>query len=152
LAPEPFTPDAAAQKKLFSRYGISFTDLVKRASRGGAQLRVGDYWTGAPQLKGKLLHYRPQAAWFHGKMAYGQFRKHTEGALPATIEWEFQTGLIGTSRIFVTPNPSPANAAFSLAALTHWYKPPCGRTQPPLIAIRGLLLTPRAALHFPHLV
>jgi len=28
---------------------------------------------------------------------------------------------IGDSRVFVTPNPSPANAAFSLEDLTDWY-------------------------------
>jgi len=29
---------------------------------------------------------------------------------------------IGDARVFVTPNPSPANAAFSLAVLTDWYR------------------------------
>ncbi|MDE2900617.1 MAG: hypothetical protein OXN15_06290, partial [Chloroflexota bacterium] len=28
---------------------------------------------------------------------------------------------IGESAVFVTPNPSPANASFSLEALTAWY-------------------------------
>ena len=33
-----------------------------------------------------------------------------------------QTHVIGGSRVFVAPNPSPANAAFSLDTLVCWYR------------------------------
>lgn len=122
LVPELLTPGIAAQEKLFNHYRIGFTDVVKRASPGGVQLRAADFRTGAPLLRKKLLRYRPSIMWFHGKVAYGQFVNHTEDQLPAHLEWGLQPNVIGASRIFVTPNPSPANAAFSLAVLTQWYR------------------------------
>ena len=38
------------------------------------------------------------------------------------IEWGEQPRRIGAARVFVTPNPSPANAAYSLDVLTDWYR------------------------------
>ncbi|MGH8501918.1 MAG: mismatch-specific DNA-glycosylase [Gammaproteobacteria bacterium] len=131
LVPEPLTPGVAAQETLFRRYGIGFTDLVKGATRGGAELRTADYREGAPLLAEKLHRHRPRIAWFHGKIAYGEFLKYTTGSTPPRIDWGMQPARIGAARAFVTPNPSPANASFSLAVLTEWYRalaqaiPPC---------------------------
>lgn len=113
-------PGAAGIRQLFEQAGIGFTDLVKRPTRGAAQLRADDYRSGALRLAAVLRKYQPAIAWFHGKLAYGQFLKRT-GAAQSGVEWGLQPVRIGVTRIFVTPNPSPANAAFSLQDLVEWY-------------------------------
>ena len=113
-------PGAAGVQQLFEHAGIGFTDLVKRPTRGAADLRAADYRSGALRLSSVLRTYQPDIAWFHGKLAYGQFLKRTESA-GVRAEWGLQSLRIGPARIFVTPNPSPANAAFSLHDLVCWY-------------------------------
>lgn len=105
---------------LLQRHGIGFTDLVKRPTSGAAELTAQDFRQGAPILKEKLLRYQPKIVSFHGVMAYGNYLKFAESA-KERLELGMQSRTIGRSRIFVTPNPSPANAAYSLDALAEWY-------------------------------
>jgi TDG/mug DNA glycosylase family protein len=121
LVPVGLEPGVEAMDRLFRCYGIGFTDVVKRSTAGGSELRAADYREWAPVLKSRLLEYAPRIAWFHGKQAFGNYLKYAETSRPA-IEWGEQTGVIGRSRVFVTPNPSPANAAFSLDDLVAWYR------------------------------
>ena len=120
LIDEPLTPGLEAQAILFDRYHFGLTDVVKRPSSGGSSLRAGDFREGAPLLRDKLLRYQPLIAWFHGKQAYQNYLKHT-GSAQHQSDWGEQSEAIGNSVVFVTPNPSPANAAFSLPVLTEWY-------------------------------
>ena len=121
LVSEPLEPGIAAMEKLINEQSIGFTDVVKRPTAGGNELRAVDYREWAPLLKDKLEDTAPLIAWFHGKQAYQNYLKYTKG-LPAKIEWGAQPLVIGRSRVFVTPNPSPANAAYSLEVLTDWYR------------------------------
>jgi len=105
---------------LLQQCAIGFTDVVKRPTAGGHELRAADFREWAPQLKRKLLDYAPRIAWFHGKQAYAGYLRHGEGILQA-IDWGEQSLRLGDSRVFVTPNPSPANAVFSLDDLVAWY-------------------------------
>jgi double-stranded uracil-DNA glycosylase len=121
LLSEPIEPGPAAMGLLLQREGMGFTDLVKRPTRGAADLKASDYREAAPHLLTLIEKYQPQCAWFHGKLAYGYFVRY--GGVAATgIEWGLQAGGIGQSSIFVTPNPSPANAAFSLDNLVTAYR------------------------------
>ena len=52
---------------------------------------------------------------------YTNYLKYGEGVQPA-IAWGEQPRCIGLARVFVTPNPSPANAAYSLEVLTDWFR------------------------------
>jgi TDG/mug DNA glycosylase family protein len=113
LLSEPIEPGPAAMGLLLQREGMGFTDLVKRPTRGAADLRASDYREAAPCLRRLIEKYQPQCAWFHGKLAYGYFVRYG-GATATDIKWGLQAHSIGPSRIFVTPNPSPANAAFSM--------------------------------------
>ncbi len=108
------------QDHLLLRRGIGFTDLVKRPTAGAAELTAQDFRQGAPLLKEKLLHYQPRIVSFHGVTAYGNYLKFAEG-VKERLELGMQPRTIGRSRVFVTPNPSPANAAYSLNALVEWY-------------------------------
>jgi TDG/mug DNA glycosylase family protein len=122
LTAEPLTPSVEAMETLFRLEGIGFTDVVKRATRGGAELRAADYRRDVPKLKAKLEQFEPSIAWFHGKQAYGIYLRYGEGLAVVKADWGAQPLCIGSSRVYVTPNPSPANAAYSLVELTRWYR------------------------------
>jgi TDG/mug DNA glycosylase family protein len=120
LAPPNLTPGADAVRVLFEEHGIGFTDVVKRPSAGGASLRAADFRRFAPELRDKLVEQRPRVAWFHGKQAYDGYLRYGERRDPSQA-WGEQPQ-IGGCLVFVTPNPSPANAAYSLDVLTGWYR------------------------------
>jgi TDG/mug DNA glycosylase family protein len=113
-------PGLEAMRQLLHRKAIGFTDLVKRSTRGAAQLRANDYRTGAARLRTLILKYQPDCAWFHGKLAYNNFARFT-GLDSGGCQWGFQDLRIGRTWVFVSPNPSPANAAFSLDDLVACY-------------------------------
>ena len=102
-------------------YGIGLTDLIKRPTSQASGLKVSDYRQGAPVLKAKLLHYRPAIACFQGMMCYRAYLKYAEDR-PEKPGLGLQPHSIGQTRVFVVPNPSPANAQYSLKALVDWYQ------------------------------
>ena len=114
-------PGVEAMDILLERYGIGFTDVVKRPTAGGKDLLAADFREWAPRLETKLLRYQPAVAWFHGKVAYNNYLKHIGAGQPNT-DWGVQPYRVGQTRVFVTPNPSPANAAWSLDDLVGWYR------------------------------
>ena len=102
-------------------FGIGFTDVVKRVSSNAAELDAGDFVKWTPRLLGKLRRSAPRVACFHGLTAYRPFL-----ALALRIEDRIpslgpQPERVGGTRIFVVPNPSPANAHFTLTDQTSWY-------------------------------
>ena len=113
-----------AQARLMARGWVGFTDVVKRPTPGAGNLRAADYRADAPLLTAKIVEHRPRVAWFHGKVAYGAYLRYAQGAATPSVEipWGEQTARIGESRAFVTPNPSPANARYSLDVLVAYYK------------------------------
>lgn len=121
IVPEVLTPGPAAQDRLLEHYRIGFTDVVKRATRGSRELKAADFREWAPVLEAKLLAYQPRVAWFHGKHAYRNYLRCT-GADRDVSEWGRQPLNIGQSAVFVTPNPSPANAAFAMETLVEFYR------------------------------
>jgi len=102
-------------------YGIGCTDVVKRPTPQASGLSAADFRQGVPVLQVKLAKYRPRIACFHGMIAYKAYLKYGEGA-DAKPALGLQQRTIGATRIFVTPNPSPANAQFSLDDLVDWYR------------------------------
>ena len=121
LLTEALEPGVAAMEVLLSRYRIGFTDVVKRPTAGAKDLCAADFRQWSPELKVKLLRYRPGVAWFQGKLAYANYLKYGEGIRP-NIDWGPQSHTIGDTRVFVTPNPSPANAVYSLDDLGRCYR------------------------------
>ncbi len=113
-------PGVAAMETLFNDYAMGFTDVVKRPTAGGNELHAADYREWAPVLKEKLLTYLPRMAWFHGKQAWLNYLKYAEGT-KTTYDWGQQSFRIGKIPVFVTPNTSPANAAYSLNDLVDWF-------------------------------
>ena len=103
------------------RYGIGLTDVVKRPTPQAKGLTAADYRQGAPVLRDKLRHYQPRIACFHGLTGYKAYLRYGESVVEKA-ELGLQERTIGGSRIFVIPNPSPANARYSLADLAAWYR------------------------------
>ena len=103
-------------------HGIGLTDIVKRPTRGASDLRAADYREWAPVLREKLERYEPLIVCFHGAVAYRNYLRHADGIRVSSIELGLQSHTIGRSRVFVVPNPSPANAAYSLDTLVAWYR------------------------------
>lgn len=122
LIDEVLEPGVAAVEQLFHQYSIGFTDLVKRPTPGAKQLKTIDYRAGAPLLRDKINSCKPQVVWIHGKLVWQYFIKYALSAAPSeNNQWGEQQLMLGDSRFYVTPNPSPANAAFSLNDLVGWY-------------------------------
>ena len=53
-------------------------------------------------------------------MAYKAYLQHGEG-VKERPQLGLQERTIGASDLFVVPNPSPANAKYSLSDLAEWY-------------------------------
>jgi TDG/mug DNA glycosylase family protein len=121
LMEEQMVPSKQTQEILFANYKIGFTDVVKRHSSMGKDLRAADYKRWVPELKIKILQYQPKICWFHGKVAIHNYLKYAENKKIA-VEWGKQPFQIDSSVVYVTPNPSPANAAYSLMQLINWYQ------------------------------
>ena len=118
LVAEQLSPD---QDHTLLEHGIGFTDVVKRPTSQGSELSSDDFRKWAPVLKGKLERYQPRIVCFHGVTAYRQYLAHGE-RVKEKPELGLQERTIGKSMVFVVPNPSPANAVYSLDELSHWYR------------------------------
>ena len=118
LVGEELTPERDTE---LAKYGIGFTDVVKRPTPQASGLRAADYREWSPILKEKLEHYQPLIACFHGMTGYKAYLKYGEG-VGERPTLGLQERLIGKARIFVVPNPSPANAQYSLDDLVAWYR------------------------------
>ncbi len=102
-------------------FGIGFTDVVKRPSANAADLNASDFAQWVPHLLDKLQRYQPRVACFHGLTAYRPFLKFAlRGADPLTMLGR-QRETVGATRLYVVPNPSPANAHFTITDQTAWY-------------------------------
>lgn len=101
-------------------YGIGFTDLVKRATPKASDLSAAEMAAGVEHLLEKIERYRPRIACFHGITGY-RFVHASVGGVKAAIALGPQEVRLGTTRLFLVPNPSGANAHFSRAEQTHWY-------------------------------
>ena len=110
----PLTPCPHAIAELGQQYGIGFTDVVKRATPGMHGLRAADFARDAPLLLRKIERHRPRILWFHGKVAAREFLTRN-GVGVMDISWGEQAYELATARIFIAPNPSPANASYGLA-------------------------------------
>ncbi len=101
--------------------GLGFTDVVKRASNNASSLRAADFRKWAPVAKSKLVEAAPLVVCFNGLTGFKWFMQYGEGA-KVEAKLGQQPGLLGTSRVFVAPNPSPANAVYSLDVIADWYR------------------------------
>lgn len=103
------------------RFGIGFTDVVKRPSANAAALHGSDFKKWVPHLLEQLRRYAPRVACFHGLTAYRPVLALALGGGDRRPVLGPQPEVVGPTRLFVVPNPSPANAHFTPTAQTAWY-------------------------------
>lgn len=120
LLTESLVPGAAAMQILATRYGIGFTDVVKRPTPGLKALKAPDFARWAPLLHDKIKRFKPAIVWFHGKVAAREFLTRTL-AQEVDIHWGLQDFSVIGAHCFISPNPSPANAGYALADIVASY-------------------------------
>jgi double-stranded uracil-DNA glycosylase len=109
-----------AHDRALRAHGFGFTDLVKRASPRAGDLEPQEFAAGVAILRKKLERHQPRIACFHGMTGY----RHVLRALApaaADVKLGAQPLSVGTTRCFVVPNPSGANAHFTPTDQTRWY-------------------------------
>ena len=115
------SPDRNIHKILLREYSLGFTDVVKRPSRMGHELHAQDFRRDAPLLYEKIEIFMPRLLWFHGKVAANKFLNYGLN-LKCEIKWGMNNIIELGVPLFVSPNPSAANASYSLADLVYYYK------------------------------
>jgi TDG/mug DNA glycosylase family protein len=105
---------------LMTKFGFGFTDVVKKPSGNASQLDVEDFLEWGPVLLEKLKRYKPRVACFHGLTAYRPFLKLVLKSQVKPLLGA-QPQVIDETRVFVVPNPSPANAHFTVKDQAQWY-------------------------------
>ena len=118
---ETVIPGPEVHLTLLKKYRLGFTDVVKRPSKMGNELRASDFKRDAPLLRDKIEKFQPHLLWFHGKVAIKRFLKFGYG-ITVDPEWGGNQIVQIEAPVFVTPNPSPANAAYSLDDLVFYYR------------------------------
>jgi len=101
-------------------YGFGFTDLVKRPTARADQLDPAEFAAGVAVLAAKLARDKPLIACFHGITGFRAVHRAFAADTPAPQLGE-QPWRLGPSRLFVIPNPSPANAHATPAQQIAWY-------------------------------
>jgi len=91
-------------------HGVGFTDLVKRASVGAAEVKVGEYRDGFARVARLVEWLQPGAVCFVGLAGYraAADRKAVTGWQPRDV---------GGRPAYVMPNPSGLNARSTVASL-----------------------------------
>jgi len=102
-------------------FGLGFTDIVKRPTASASELRAADFAAGAPRLSARLLEHAPRIACFQGATALRPFLRYALDVRAMALEFGIQPYHVGDTDIFLTPNPSPANASYRLADLVRWF-------------------------------
>ena len=102
------------------RFGIGFTDVVKRPTANAGELKPSEFEMWTPILVEKLQRYSPRVACFHGLTGYRPFLKFGLRSSRVAVLGP-QAEVIGSTRLYVLPNPSPANAHFKVSDQIDWY-------------------------------
>ena len=96
--------------------GLGISNFVERKSAKADELTLEEIKSGFENLKFKIENYQPKVVCFLG---IGPYRIAT-GNKKAGLG--LQEGLIGTSRIWVLPNPSGLNARFQIKDWERMFK------------------------------
>jgi TDG/mug DNA glycosylase family protein len=112
FTPEEIMPQDA---KSLLNYGCGLTSAVERATVSAGELTRFDFLDARPELEKKIRKYHPRCLAFLGKAACATIFSRRD------IAWGRQALRLGGVPIWVLPNPSGLNRAFSLASLIEAY-------------------------------
>src|ERR1700677_4402688 len=104
------------QARLLLDYGCGITSAVARPTVSATELSRADYLAARPVFERKIAKYRPRYLAFLGKPAVSVFLNQRN------ISWGLQSTQLGGSAVWVLPNPSGLNCAFTIGMLTDAYR------------------------------
>ena len=112
LTPRVFRPEEQWQ---LLELGYGLTNAAYRTTKGSSDLRRGDYAGSAERYERLTADLQPEIIAIDGKAAYeGVFRERPEHGA--------QKRRLGSTRLFVLPSTSPANAAVPYEARLRWFR------------------------------
>jgi len=98
------------------QYGCGLTAVVERPTARADQLSTAEFAAAAAGFEQKIGRYAPRFVAFLGKAAYAGLtgRKH--------LQWGLQAQTYAGAAVWILPNPSGRNLAFSLEQLVTAYR------------------------------
>ncbi|BDU22543.1 G/U mismatch-specific DNA glycosylase [Dyella sp. GSA-30] len=113
-----FTPEEIQPQEdhTILSYGYGLTSVVRRPTARADQLSPEEFTTAAAEFERKVAHYAPRFIAFLGKMAYSELSRQRD------IGWGLQPARMQGTAIWVLPNPSGRNRAFTLDRLIAAYR------------------------------
>ncbi|MDQ0394930.1 G/U mismatch-specific DNA glycosylase [Labrys monachus] len=113
-----FTPEEILPEndRTILQHGYGLTTVVDRPTARADQLSAQDFIAAAAHFEQKIAHYAPRYVGFLGKAAYSVLSGQRE------IGWGPQPTAFGGAAVWVLPNPSGRNRAFSLDQLVGAYR------------------------------
>ena len=119
------------------REGIGVTNAAYRTTPGSGDLRRSDFAGSAERLEQIARELEPEWLAFVGKEAY-------RGAFNERPELGVQERTLGSTRLFVLPSTSPANAAVPWRERLRWFHELAGRSSglPMRFAVRAVVVAP----------
>ncbi|MFL1391257.1 G/U mismatch-specific DNA glycosylase [Pseudomonas tritici] len=97
-------------------YHCGLTTVVERPTASAGELGRHEFTEAAAAFEQKIRRHQPRVVAFLGKVGYGALSGQRE------IGWGLQPQLFGGASVWVLPNPSGRNLAFSLDQLVHAYR------------------------------
>jgi TDG/mug DNA glycosylase family protein len=104
------------EARLLLNFGCGITSAVSRPTVSATDLSRADYIAAHPVFERKIANYKPRYLAFLGKPAASAFLNRRD------ISWGFQPTTISGSAVWVLPNPSGLNRAFTIGKLTDAYR------------------------------
>jgi TDG/mug DNA glycosylase family protein len=113
-----FTPEqiAPAQDRSILRYGYGLTTVVSRATVAADELSPSEFTAAAAAFKRKIARHAPRFVAFLGKAAYAGLSGQRE------LAWGKQAMGFEGAIVWILPNPSGRNRAFTLDGLVDAYR------------------------------
>ena len=113
FTPRQLAPD---ETDALTGLGLGITNLVNRTTATAAELGDDELLRGATRLRGTVDRYRPRAVAILGVDAF----RRAFGNPKATIGRQVET--LGSSQLWVLPNPSGLNAHYQLPQLVELFR------------------------------
>lgn len=98
------------------QYRCGLTTVVERPTARADQLSAQEFTAAAKKFDQKIARYQPRFVAFLGKAGYAGLTNQRH------IAWGSQTATIGGAAVWILPNPSGRNLAFSLDQLVSAYR------------------------------
>jgi TDG/mug DNA glycosylase family protein len=115
LVPEPISYE---DDDRLPEWGYGITNIVPRPTPGIDTLERHEYVAGRQTLRRKILRHRPAVVALVGVTVFRALFPERKDS----VQLGLQSELIGTSRVFVLPNPSGRNANFSYSEMVDAFK------------------------------